>query len=394
MGNKVSLKIVLDHDDCSYVHTQGIIAGQVQVIVREKVPTQRMSIELHIRETAVISRGESNDITSNHSIQRATKVLKQESKKDLCQPGVYYFPFQFIIPGSLPPTIGVKRSNESFAITYTLTLKAGELTKSRELDVLGHSILDEMRSKKNKAAQKLPEYVPVSDQNATTIGGVAMGMIVASQILGKGQKMVCTVACRNLCPLNIAKVRVCLVQQHYWTASEKGSALEFVEEHIVRTAEGVEPLPGVKVKATTSTDPNSSQPPTPTSITDRLFQKMMRDLGSSANLVEFMVPTDHATWDSYSGTLVCIAHFLRLECELENKNDDGCSDNNYKVRIDVPVTIGETETTLHSKLTEKRHASLVDTAAAAAAAATAATLAVVPASPRKWGAARRNPPVP
>lgn len=272
-----------------------------------------------------------------------------------------------------------------------MTLKAGELTKSRELDVLCHPILDEMRSKKNKAAQKLPEYVPVSGQNATTIGGLAMGLIVASQILGKGQKVVCTIACRNLCPLNIVRARVCLVQQHYWTASEKGSALEFVEEHILRTAEGVEKLPGVKVKATINADPNSSQPSTATSISDRLFQKMMRDLGSSANLVEFMVPTDPATWDSYSGTLICIAHFLRLECELENNDNDGY---NNKVRIDVPVTIGETENSLHSKLAEKRHASLVDTAAAAAAAATAATLSAVPSSPRKWGAARRNPPVP
>lgn len=117
---RYSAHTFFDGVDCSYVHTQGAITGKVQVIVREKVPSQRMSIELHIRETAIISKGESNDLTSNHSIQRETKVLRQESKKELCQPGVYYFPFKFIIPGSLPPTIGVKRSNESFAITVSL----------------------------------------------------------------------------------------------------------------------------------------------------------------------------------------------------------------------------------------------------------------------------------
>lgn len=305
------------------------VVGRVVLVVKKKIPTADVDLQLQGTETTNIPRRKEVK-REQQAIARARATLKvangSDNRRTIAR-GVYNLPFEFVLPVSLPSSTQFPAGG----IQYQLRAVIGDLHVDRIFHVV--------------AAPLAPTVVPCICQPTThelkqakvlNKGFLSVGACLENSRVGKGQSLKVSVASRNDSSVDIERVRIKLVELIEYKAQGETATLknELVEVKDVN-------LPGL-VKAR-SKELRMSKRRFSQSM-NSTYQSILQDLVSGANQFEVAVPK--FTRDTYDGSLIKISHYLKITYYTKMTVENASTK--------VPLVIG---TPRHSNVQEPERAS-------------------------------------
>jgi len=254
--------------------------------------------------------------------------LAANSCDNVVAPGTYSFPFSFYMPGHVPPSMHYEdKEGSSCSVRYTLNVDGCTSTFRPYSTVL--TVMGKPLSCKKYPCLISPTCFPVKSHTHTDDHGffVALGAKVENKHVANGKKVVVSLACRNKSPSDIERIDVHLMEDIEWKAqpSEPGSKTD--GPHRLETLKldswSDVCLPSLKKEVEMDT---SSSEKLGGDIVEATKANIVSDLKAASSshthtVLQLQVPM--RAFDSYCGTLLRIAHYLRVDAVMADDHGFG-----------------------------------------------------------------------
>ena len=203
---------------------------------------------------------------------------------------------------------------------------------------------------------------PISMGPTEIEGKIKLALSISRAKIAKGEVLVCHVAARKMIDPKKNSARpgtlyLKLVENRKWATDDKPFFEPKRREREVTWFEKdvTMGLPGVRLSEPTLGGGNGNNP---SQDEERIRdEEMTNDLTLDANKVEFTIPVEKI-WNSYKGKLINVSHLVRLEYhDRQSSQKTQRFFGRLKTKLlhppitfDVPIEIGDSETTIQSLL--------------------------------------------
>ena len=271
----------------------------------KELPDVRLTLNLCGREkTRIIgpSRKRRIEYHGKNLFCQAAAVLKNEGD-GMISPGSYSYPFEFLLPESIPSSADGGKNEDMFAIQYKLTLSAS--TKQRQINnLIKHYFLVTSKPLPNVRVPSHiePKMLPIGTFGIGK-GKLAFAAHVDDTHVGRGTEVVIRLAAQNMSTTtDIERVEIALEENATWMAKNRRS----YANRVVTSLNDVD-LPGiVREKRTTTAAADA----------DYVLSKLRTDVALDDNIVILDVPK--SCKDTYGGSLISISHELKITLYTKN----------------------------------------------------------------------------
>mmetsp|Transcript_4047 Transcript_4047/g.11459 ORF Transcript_4047/g.11459 Transcript_4047/m.11459 type:complete len:966 (+) Transcript_4047:250-3147(+) len=313
MGNAVSPNIVLEHEDDG--HYKAIVAGNLlcgRVVFKVNEPIIPTNITLVVEgKEKTIANADSDDSDDESvwndkicffrkKIELPTMDKAQEDDGGVDE-GIYVFPFEVLLPPSLPSTSGYTHDDAGYEIEYTLKLKSNpkrSFANKRNFFVASRHLGEE-----KVPCLYQPQPIQVDKFGIIGRGFFSMGARVDNTQVGRGEAINIFLACRNEATVPVERVEVKLIQEVQWNAQTQG---EDGGEEVLAILDDVT-LPGLhrdSIAQYKMVDLDTTEHKESTGYS------IYVDLMAKENRVSMIVPT--LALDSFTGLKVKVSHYIRV----------------------------------------------------------------------------------
>jgi hypothetical protein len=360
----VTLRVVLDHEgtsearasarllfrqkrrshsvaprDCKdgVVRAQTWLKGSISLIIGQEIPyesqeTVSLTVQVVGEESTSVVPLLGVAANDKHIVFDET-IVAHTFTIDSCLPSTTgCYSFSLFLPASAPPSMHFEEHGSSCKVQYFVIAKLGHLSiESCRLTVVGRPL-----SCKHYPCMVEPTCLPLR----TMAGVVDHGcLVLAAKIdnrnVAKGRKVTLAVSCRNKSKESIERFDV-QVLEHIWWKAGKASRESTVKLDSYCDVD----IPGVKAFMPSDPTGASHHGHRPSSSSDdgRVGQSLAREMNEElqSKLHEFPVQIPSRAFDSYSGTLVRVTHFVKV---LASTKQHRPSDPQHVPSISLPVEV-------------------------------------------------------
>lgn len=282
------------------------LRGKLILNVTRALPDAQIILNLSGREKTRIRRQSGKNTHTYHgkrTICEAKAILKHESAGGMIVPGTYTYPFEFIMPDSIPSSMDGSRGYDNWMIQYKLTASAFAQRKLHDnLMKFYFSVASKPLPDVRVPAVVEPILLPIQSFGMGR-GNLAITASVDDAHVGRGTIVNIRLATRNIATASIYRVEICLEEAVTWNAQSRRTDVK----RTMSTLDNVD-VPGI-IRGKLDKDEAQALRDDRTALGDQL-RTLHDELSSDQNIVKFKIP--ESCRDSYNGTLVSVSHRFKI----------------------------------------------------------------------------------
>jgi Arrestin (or S-antigen), C-terminal domain/Arrestin (or S-antigen), N-terminal domain len=215
--------------------------------------------------------------------------------------GVYMYPFEFILPVSLPSsTQFAKVEGKKFQgrIQYRLHAEMGNSSYDHAFHIVSAPLANNV-----VPCIAQPTTHELKQAMVLNKGFLSVGACVENSFVGRGEAFKVSVACRNDSSVDVARVRIKVVELIEYKAQDEKRAQKNVLVEIADIN-----LPGL-IKCRSNDGLRMSKRRFSETM-GSTYQEILQDLTSSQNQFQVSIPENAR--DTYHGNLISISHYVKI----------------------------------------------------------------------------------